>query len=296
MLIPPRIVDAHHHLWDLGANSYPWLTTRAPHPMFGEDYDILRRNYLAEDYLADIADLPIAMSVHLQADWDPADPVGESRWLGAVAERPAAKGFPHGIVAYADFFDERVNRILERHAEIPRVRGVRQTLHHRKGQPLQNETWLRNFGLLKKYGFSFDLQVYPRQAEHALNLVDAHPDVQFVLSHCGLPQNRSGDGIECWRNALREFSKRHNVVCKMSGFGMMNRSWQIDDIRPIILDIIGVFGCGRCFFGSNFPVDRFAGSYKRTWLAFFEVTNGLSASERNAVFWANPVRVYRLPG
>jgi len=120
--------------------------------------------------------------------------------------------------------------------------------------------------------------------------------VQFVLSHCGLPQNRSGDGIERWRNALREFSKRHNVVCKMSGFGMMNRSWQIDDIRPIILDIIGVFGCGRCFFGSNFPVDRFAGSYKRTWLAFFEVTNGLSASERNAVFWANPVRVYRLPG
>ncbi len=100
--------------------------------------------------------------------------------------------------------------------------------------------------------------------------------------------------MQRWRAALREFSKRQNVACKMSGFGMLNRAWQIDDIRPNVLDVIDIFGCDRCFFGSNFPVDRFAGTYTRTWLAFFEMTAGLSASERDAIFWANPVRVYRL--
>ena len=37
-------------------------------------------------------------TVHVEAEWDPADPVGESRWLMEVQER---HGLPQGIVAQA---------------------------------------------------------------------------------------------------------------------------------------------------------------------------------------------------
>lgn len=294
MDIPAKVIDTHHHLWDLKNNSYPWLMKPGPHPMFGEDFDILRQDYLIEDFRRDIGSLPIVMSVHLQADHDASDPVRESRWLAGVADDPKSGGFPHAIVGYVDFFDDSAARVLEGHAAIPRVRGIRQTLHHRAGQPLENDNWLRNFKLLGRHGFSYELQVYPKQSVPALRLVDNHPDVQFILPHSGLPQDRSAEGIAAWRAAMRQFAERPNVVCKMSGFGMLNRSWALEDIRPIILDVIEIFGPRRGLFGSNFPVDRFAGSYTRTWNAFFEITQSLSPAERNALFWDNPLRVYRL--
>jgi len=42
----------------------------------------------------------LVRSVHLDVGCDPKDPVGETRWLQAIADRC---GFPHGIVGYADF-------------------------------------------------------------------------------------------------------------------------------------------------------------------------------------------------
>lgn len=295
MKVPTHIVDAHHHLWNLRENSYPWLAARGPHPMFGEDYDILRQDYLIGDFLADISDLPIRASVHLQADHDPSDAVRESRWLAQIASSPGSKGFPHAIVGYADFFDPNAAAVLEKHAAVPAVKGIRQTLHHRQGQPLENATWLGNFKLLAVHGFSFDLQVFPRQSQHALKLVDANRNLQFILPHAGLPADRSPEGVACWRRVMREFARRDNVVCKMSGFGMLNRTWTIDDIRPVVLDVLDIFGVTRAFFGSNFPVDRFAGSYRRLWLALFDITAGLTDSERHDLYWQTAVRVYRIP-
>jgi predicted TIM-barrel fold metal-dependent hydrolase len=291
MTIPARSIDTHHHLWDLKNNSYPWLMKPGPHPMFGSDFDILRQDYLIEDFRRDIGSLPIKMSVHLQADHDASDPVRESRWLTEVAENPKSGGFPHAIVGYVDFFDDNAARVLEGHAAISRVRGIRQTLHHRAGNPLESDNWLKNFSLLPRHGFHYELQVYPKQSVPALRLVDSYPGTQFILPHSGLPQDRSDEGIAAWRAAMKEFAKRRNVVCKMSGFGMLNRRWEVADIKPIILDVIDIFGPGRCFFGSNFPVDRFAGSYVRTWQAFFEVTQPFSDAERDQMYWATPLRI-----
>ena len=48
-----QIVDAHHHLWDLGKLHYRWLTEPIDHPMGG--YAAIRRNYLIGDFRADAA-------------------------------------------------------------------------------------------------------------------------------------------------------------------------------------------------------------------------------------------------
>ena len=40
------LIDAHHHLWDLTANHYPFLSDKPEPHFFLGDYGALRRNYM----------------------------------------------------------------------------------------------------------------------------------------------------------------------------------------------------------------------------------------------------------
>ena len=108
-----QIIDPHHHLWDLERHDYPWLRPETPHP--AGDLTPICRSYRLDDFLADAAGLELVKSVHLQAEIDRRDPVAETAWLQAVADAPGSRGFPHGIVAFADLADPRVEATLERH-------------------------------------------------------------------------------------------------------------------------------------------------------------------------------------
>ncbi|MDX1433502.1 MAG: amidohydrolase, partial [Gammaproteobacteria bacterium] len=80
------IVDAHHHLWDLERNYYPWLCDRINPHFFLGDYAAIRRSYLPADYRRDAAGHNVVATVHVDAEWDRADQVGETRWLSGVAD------------------------------------------------------------------------------------------------------------------------------------------------------------------------------------------------------------------
>jgi predicted TIM-barrel fold metal-dependent hydrolase len=95
----PKIVDAHHHRWDRQLHSYPWLAKPAV-PGIAGDTTPLCRNYLVADFQADIGDLEVVRSMHIQAEIAHDLSLVETRWLQAAAD--AGRGFPHGIVAYAD--------------------------------------------------------------------------------------------------------------------------------------------------------------------------------------------------
>src|SRR5438105_1397279 len=62
------IVDAHHHLWDLGRNHYPWLADHVEGHGFLGDYSALRRNYLPADYRRRAAGFHVGATVHIQAE------------------------------------------------------------------------------------------------------------------------------------------------------------------------------------------------------------------------------------
>ena len=56
--------------------------------------------------------------------------------------------------------------------------------------------------------------MFPAQIEHAKRLVEAHPDLTFVLIHAGMPI-----AGEPWREALSELAAYPNVMVKLSGQG-----------------------------------------------------------------------------
>src|SRR4051812_19246580 len=116
-----RIIDSHHHLWDSAAHFYPLLAGPMHERGWG-DWSPLRANYLVSDFLHDARNQDLWKSVHVQANFDPSNPVGETAWLEQVASQPESRGFPHGIVAFANLADPAVAAVLEGHAQYPRVR------------------------------------------------------------------------------------------------------------------------------------------------------------------------------
>lgn len=294
------VVDCHHHLWDLAANYYPWLTDRVGVRVCG-DYAAIRKNYLLGDFLRDAADVKLVQSVHVEAVIDPADPVRETRWLQSIADAPGGPGFPNGIVAYCDLGRADAADVLRRHGASPNLRGIRQMLHESriedggtKTTPLDDPAWWRNFALLERQGLSFELQVYPEQMADAAKLVRSFPDTQFVLCHTGQPRDRTPSGLRVWREGLTLLAGFDNVALKISGLGMFDRAWRVETLRPIVEDAIAIFGSGRSMFASNFPVDGMMSDYGRLWRAYLEIAAARPLRERQALFAANARRIYRL--
>jgi len=297
-----RIIDAHHHLWDLAANYYPWLSDKVGPRMYG-DYAGIRRNYLTDDFRNDIGGLPVVRSVHVQAEHDASDPVRETRWLQDVAGLPDSGGYPHAIVAYADLSapHSEVAAILDAHCAFPNVRGIRQMVHQvlipgmgHHVDYLADERWQRNLGELAKRSLLFELQILPAQAGTAARVVGLHPDLQFVLAHAGQPRNRSDAGIESWKSALQRLALLPNVAIKLSGFGMFEPDWSVASLRPLVCHAIDCFGADRVMFGSNFPVDRLMRDYAGIWRAYDEITAGHDDLQRDAMFYGNASRLYRI--
>jgi predicted TIM-barrel fold metal-dependent hydrolase len=297
-----KIVDAHHHLWDLEANRYPWLSPATRHP--AGDLAPICKSYLLEDFLADARNQELAKSVHLQAEIEHADAVKETAWLQAIADDPKSGGFPHAIVAFADPADPGVEAVLEAHARYPNVRGIRHLLNYEAGAPLYCATtrgdwltdrqWRQGYALLAKYGLSFDLQIYWQQMADAADLARSFPNIQLILNHTGMPRSRDPDYVANWRQGMRTLARAPNVAAKISGLAMFHHGWTPAIIRPFVLDTIEIFGVERCLFASNFPVDKLQSSYDVLWRAFDQITANFSESERQMLFHDNAVRLYHL--
>jgi predicted TIM-barrel fold metal-dependent hydrolase len=300
MLEAQSVIDPHHHLWDLGRNRYPWLQTRPLAPCLEGNILPIAKDYLLEDYRSDTHNQNVVKSVHVECGWDPSNPVGETEWLQGIADR---HGYPHGIVARATLNAPNVDQILEGHARYRNIRGIRHAVNWHpdpvksyvsRPDLIRTKEWRHGFSLLRKFGFSFDLQLYPDQMADAAPLANAYPDVLIILNHAGMPVDRDKEGIGRWQRGMRALAAAPNVAVKISGLGTVDRNWTVKSIRPFVLQTIEAFGVFRCMFASNFPVDKLYSDFDTLYAAFHEITSQFSAEERQMIFHDNAERYYRL--
>ncbi|HSV20284.1 MAG TPA: thioesterase, partial [Casimicrobiaceae bacterium] len=116
------IVDAHQHFWDPVANYHPWLRDEPPIPFRYGDYRAIRRRYLPPDYRADAAPLRVDQTVYVETEWDPADPVGEMRYVDSMRRQ---FGLPTVAVAQARLDQRDAPDVLAQQASFAFVRSVR---------------------------------------------------------------------------------------------------------------------------------------------------------------------------
>lgn len=299
MPMPPRVVDAHHHLWDFGNGAYPWLQGPAQDPDDPSGLGPLQRTYLVPDLLDDAGAVPLVASVHVEAAWHPDSQVEETRWLHHVGHRD---GFPHAYVAGVQLEKPDAAEVLDAHLEIAPIRGVRQMLDWdpRPGATVQPPTlltdpaWRRGLGLLAGRGLSFELQVLPEQLEQATEIVAAHPQTLFVLNHGGLHVPRSTAAEAAWRHGIAHLARYPNVVVKSSGYDAVDPTWEPEGFRDYLRTLVEVFGIERVLFASNFPFDRRTTSYEDLVRLSVWALADFTDAQRDGYFAANAIRVYQL--
>jgi len=294
------IVDAHQHFWDLERNYYPWLCDPEPIPFRYGDYAALRRNYLPDDYRRDSAGFRVVKTIHMEAEWDRADPVAETRWIESLHR---AHGLPSACIGHAELDRPDIADVLAGHAQSPLVRGIRHKpkaaadrRDARRGAPgsMDDPRWRAGYALLTRHGFSYDLQTPWWHLDAAAELAADFPRTPLIINHTGLPADRSAEGLAGWRRALTVAAGQPNVFIKISGLGRRGEPWTQEANAPIIRDTIAIFGADRCMFASNYPVDRLAGSFDTIYRGFFAAAADLGIAERLNIFCENAHRVYRL--
>jgi predicted TIM-barrel fold metal-dependent hydrolase len=294
-----RIIDAHHHLWDLNALRYPWLTTDIQPKTYG-DYSAIRHDYLIEDFLADVDSAGVTKSVHLAAG--AADLFGETAWLEGLAnDVDRSRGFPHAIVAGADLTTDDVEEGLERQAATSgRMRGVRQILSKvvtaGHNDPSVNPAWSAGVERLAKHDFSLDLQVHPTQLEIAVSVARDNPDLLLVMDHCALVDQRDPETFPLWRRGVAALAALPNVRMKISAFMLYDLHFTAESIRPVVHELVELFGVDRAFFASNFPVDRLACSYADLWSRYRASIDDFTADEQDQLFYRTAATTYRIDG
>lgn len=295
------IVDAHQHFWDLRLNRNPWLCEEPPIPFRYGDYRALRRTYLPEHYVADTKGHRVVRTVHVEAEWESADPVGETRWLAELRERT---GFPSVAVAQAKLDRDDAAEVLGAHAAFPFVRGIRcnPTAAPTPGQvvpgapgSMGDPKWRAGYALLSRHRLSFDLQTPYWHLAEAAGLARAFPATQIIINHAALPVDRSAAGLLAWRAALETAAAEPNTALKISGLGIPGERWTLAANRPVIGDAIGIFGVDRCLFASNFPVDSLVGTFDTIYAGFKAAVADRPLGDQRKLFHDNAVRLYRIP-
>lgn len=297
---PKAVIDAHHHVWDLGANRLPWLSDEPPIPFRYGDYSAIRKDYMPADYRRDAAGWPVVGSVYVEAEWERGNALGESRWIAGVA---AKHGLPSAVVAWCDLADPGAAELLAGHAAIPLVRGIRHkpaaagsAREARRGRPgsMDDPAWREGYARLARNGLSYDLQTPWWHLDAAAELARDVPETQIIVNHTALPSDRGPEALSAWRQALETAAEQPNIALKISGIGLAGIPWAQAGNGPIIRDAIAIFGVERAMFASNFPVDSLVGDFDTIFSGFLDTTSDRSEDDRRKLFHDNAARFYRL--
>jgi predicted TIM-barrel fold metal-dependent hydrolase len=283
-------VDTHFHLHDMKNPElrYSWLEPAAIHPFLGNIDAIKAQHYWIEDYIAEIRFSNVPKAIHVQCALGSEDPVNETKWLQAFANR---WGYPQAIVAECHLAQPDAGAILERHVAYANVRGIRD---FGKGDYLLDPAWRSGYALLARHHLVACIDTRYQLFPKIMDLAAKVPEVAMCIDHCAIPEARTADYFEAWSRAMRELGRVQNVHMKISGLGMGDRNWTVDSLRPWALQCIEAFGTSRVVFGTNWPVDRMYSSYPDLINAYAAIIADFSADEKRAMFSRNAERLFRI--
>jgi predicted TIM-barrel fold metal-dependent hydrolase len=174
-------------------------------------------------------------------------------------------------------------------------------LHTQPDALSQSARFRENVALLSQRGLTFDLCVSQKQLQNGLELVQACPEVSFILDHCGVPDIAGHSSTHCdswqqWQSGIRTLGAQPNVACKFSGITAYARPEQrtAEGLRPYLTEILEAFGPTRIVWGGDWPVCNLADGLHR-WSQLTEaLLADLSTKEQQNILSNNARTLYAL--
>jgi predicted TIM-barrel fold metal-dependent hydrolase len=282
--------DTHVHFWDHSLPGFVWAWLDPSFQQFGETHLLDAPRFTTPEFREESAAAGVAGMVHVNATAPLPDPSAETAWLDQMAD---VHGWPNAIIGACELASPRAPDLLRRHTRWSRLRGVRDLTFSQRPDLDAVGPALAVAGDLE---LCVELRTPVPQLGVLGNLADRWPDIQFVLSHAGLPQKRTEETFTEWRSAISELADRSNIVCKISAVaGSSDRNWTVESIQPWIMACIEAFGADRCMFGTNWPLDRLWRPYVELVAAYRQIIAGFDENTQHDLLHGTAERTLRTP-
>ena len=286
-------------------------------------------NYLERDWAEDaqLEGASLKGFVHIEAGWQVRHPTHtprETAWLERVCG-PSLKA----IVGHASLDHPQLAATLDAHAhESARFVGIRDKLAFSHARTVMNWCagpdvmeqvgWQRGYEQLGARGLTFDAWCFGHQLRSLAKLFRRHPTTRAVLDHLGSPIGAGGrfEGVvtseaardrvfETWKEDLHRIAECPQVFAKISGLTMpilgfdfhrrkemVSVSEVVDKIGPFVEHAWAAFTPKRCFFASNFPVDKVSLPWSTLYAAYAQLSAHLGIETQRDLFERNALRFY----
>ena len=241
------IIDAHHHLWKFNEAEYAWMDN---------SMSILKQDYLPADLEKQLNGSNVVGTVAVQARQN----LEETRWLLEMAHQHP---FIKGIVGWVDLCSEKLSAQLDEFSRDPGLVGVRHVIHDEPDDDFMlRPAFIKGIEKLGQYNLTYDLLLFPKHLQRAVELVSLFPEQKFVLDHISKPFIKAGV-LDPWQEEIAVLAARTNVWCKISGMVTEadHKHWKYEDFIPFLDVVVEAFGTDRIMLGSDWPVCRLAGEY-----------------------------------
>lgn len=273
-------IDSHQHFWNYSPQRHVWMT---------DEMTVLKRDFLPDDLLPLLKQNSIEGCVAVQAS----QTEEENMFLLTLA---AQHDFIKGIVGWVDLQSNRVESRLTYYKESKKMKGFRHIIHDEQDVDFMlRPDFMRGVGLLNRFGFTYDILIYPEHLVNTLKFVRRFPDQSFVIDHMAKPIIRESQVGE-WKKELKAIAACDNVHCKISGLVTEAKwnSWRKDDFTPYLDSVVEMFGTDRLMYGSDWPVCTLSATYEDMFGIVKDYFSGFTLAEREKIFSGNATEFYGL--
>jgi L-fuconolactonase len=273
-------IDSHQHFWRFNPRRDAWIT---------DAMAVLKRDFLPDDLLPELRMNGIDACVAVQADQSEE----ETRFLLELATCHTEIA---GVVGWVDLCAPELPERLQHFSQFGKLRGFR---HIVQSEPddrfLLRKDFVDGIAQLARFGFTYDILIYPRHLPAAVEMVALFPKQPFVIDHMAKPSIRTAE-LEPWAACMRELARYPNVYCKLSGLITEAdwQSWRAGDFQLYLDVVFEVFGSERLMFGSDWPVCLLAGTYRQVKELIWRYVSTLPVSAQDQIFGLNAVNFYGL--
>lgn len=271
------LIDSHIHFWNYNKIKDAWIT---------DDMKVLQQNFLPVNLEAIINENGIDGVVAVQANQSET----ETFFLNDLAK---ANPFIKAVIGWVDLRSEAAEERLNYFSQFPIIKGWRHIVQAEPEGFLLDNDFLRGINLLGKYGYTYDILIYPNQLKETLAFIQQFPHQKFVIDHCAKPLLKTKEIAE-WKMWMNEIAAHPYVFCKVSGLLTEANwnNWTEADFTAYLDTVFGAFGTHRILFGSDWPVINLAGNYSG-WKKIIEnYLQSFSEEEQQKVFGGNAQAFY----
>ena len=279
--VKPQTIDAHQHFWRFDPNRDTWIT---------DEMHKIRRDFLPSDLHPILQANGVDGCVAVQADQS----VDETDFLLELAQQ---NNFIQGVVGWIDLQSPTLEDQLSSYKKYAKLKGFRHVLQGETDRALMLKPgFKRGVAALGKYGYTYDILIYPDQLGYTKEFVAAFPGQPFVLDHIAKPHIKDRYITDEWKVAIHAVAQYPNLYCKISG--MVTEAdwydWKPEHFKVYIDTIVDAFGTNRILYGSDWPVCLVAASYDQVIGIVRDYFAQFSKDEQAAFFGGNAINFYKL--